>query len=60
MDEVEAERTLEELPHEARRLPFLLPCGLGDLASLLLGRERSARISNRWLGEYVSHGWSRG
>ena len=60
MDEVEAERTLEQLADEARRLPFLLARRLRDLAGLLLGGERGARISNRWLGKYVSHGWPQG
>ena len=55
MHQVEPERSLEQLPHEARRLPFLLPRGLGNLSGFLLGGER-------WLGarsrvrKYVSHG----
>ena len=59
MDQVEPERALEQLPHEARRLPLLLPRGFGDLARLLLDGERGAGRLAGW-DEDVSHGWSIG
>ena len=40
MNQVEAERALEQLAHEAGRLPLLLARRLGDLPGLLLGGER--------------------
>ncbi len=58
--EVESERALEELAHEAGRLPFLFPGGLCDFSGLLLRCERGARIPDRWLSEHVSHGWRQG
>ena len=57
MDQVEAERALEHLAHEARRLPFLLARGFGDLAGLLLGGEGAGLLGRGY--EDVSHGhWS--
>ena len=54
MHQVEPEGALEQLAHEARRLPFLLPRRLGDLAGLLLGGERLRAAGPG--GEDVSHG----
>ena len=55
MHQVEPERALEQLAHEAGRFPLLLARRLGDFAGLLLGGQRSMR---RPLGtaENVSHG----
>ena len=58
MHQVEPERSLEQLAHEAGRLPFLLPRGLGDLAGLLLGGER--RYGLRVAGVREGQSWLEG
>ncbi len=53
--QVEPELALEQLAHEAGRLPLLLPRRLGDFPGFLLGREWSVRRRDRG-SEKVSHG----
>ena len=43
VDELQLEPAEEQLLREARRFPFLLPGGLGDVAGLLLGDGSSVQ-----------------
>src|SRR5262245_6285210 len=56
VDQVEPESPFEQLAHEARRLPFLLPRCFGDFASLLLGCERRFGRTDVRRSEDVGHG----
>jgi hypothetical protein len=55
MYQIEPERSLEQLAHEAGRLPFLFPRGLGYLSGFLFSGERRLGALSR-VRKYVSHG----